>query len=353
MNQITFALILLALSALGQQPQIVNAKLQAASAAAGLAPAIQSAMGRITGPFWIGYIVPTSVKDNQSCCWQGWNGSGGKGCGLEGKGTFPAGTPGTSTSPVQLEGPTHVSILLRVEGGKVGKVGSYSLDCPLDAGGLPVVWFTGVRPGESVTFLSSLVGADSDQGRSKSDSPVFAIAMHSGAEADAALESFASQPRTERVRKSALFWLANSRGRRGFEVVSRTAKEDSIDRVREHAIFALTVSKDPGAIPAIIQIAKQDRSSHVRGQALFWLSQTASREAQRAITESVESDLDTEVKKKAVFAISQLPDDQGVPKLIELARNNTNPAVRKQAMFWLGQSKDQRAIRFFEEVLTR
>jgi HEAT repeat protein len=59
------------------------------------------------------------------------------------------------------------------------------------------------------------------------------------------------------------------------------------------------------------------------------------------------------VKKKAVFALSQLPKDEGVPLLIDQSRNNKNPAVRKQAMFWLGQSKDPRALKFFEEILTR
>jgi len=42
-----------------------------------------------------------------------------------------------------------------------------------------------------------------------------------------------------------------------------------------------------------------------------------------------------------------------VPKLMEVARNNRNPQVRKQAMFWLGESKDPRAVKFFEDILTR
>ncbi len=48
-----------------------------------------------------------------------------------------------------------------------------------------------------------------------------------------------------------------------------------------------------------------------------------------------------------------MPADEGVPKLIEIARTNRNPVVRKQAMFWLGQSKDPRAVKFFEDVLTK
>jgi len=39
--------------------------------------------------------------------------------------------------------------------------------------------------------------------------------------------------------------------------------------------------------------------------------------------------------------------------LIQVARTNKNPEVRKQAMFWLGQSKDPRAVKFFEDILTK
>ena len=67
----------------------------------------------------------------------------------------------------------------------------------------------------------------------------------------------------------------------------------------------------------------------------------------------MERDPETEVKKKAVFALTQLPEGEGVPALIQVARTNSNPAVRKQAMFWLGQSKDARALKFFEDVLTK
>jgi HEAT repeat protein len=86
---------------------------------------------------------------------------------------------------------------------------------------------------------------------------------------------------------------------------------------------------------------------------LFWLAQKAGKEAMAVISGAIDNDPDTEVKKKAVFALSQLPKDEGVPRLMEVARNNRNPAVRKQAMFWLGESKDPRAVKFFEEILSR
>ena len=340
-------------AALAQQSPVSNASVQTLPVTGGLEAAIQSALSRGPAPMWIGYAVPAIPGENNSCCWS--NG-GSWGCGLDGQ--RATGTPArAANTPVKLEGPGYFAVLLRAENGAVTKVRGYSIDCPLDAGGLPFLWFTGVRPADSVAMLlkrGSAVDSAATGKKSGSDSHLHAIAMHQAPEADSALESLATAAGSaEEIRKKALFWLANSRGRRGYQVVAHAAREDASEKVREHAIFALTQSKEPEAIPAIIRIAKEDKSPRVRGQALFWMSQQASRDAAEAITESIENDPETEVKKKAVFALSQLPGGEGVPKLIDVARRNTNPAVRKQAMFWLGQSKDPRALQFLEEVLTR
>lgn len=333
--RLVFGLGLSVLAALGQQPVITNAKLQQVAATGGLDNAIRTAIQKEAGPFWIGYAVPAVSGEHQSCCWN----QDGRGCGLERDRVVPPPTSG----PVLLEGSAHVAVLLRVDQGEAGKIRAYTLDCPLDAGGLSFVWLTGVSPSESVAWLSG----------NGTDSAVSAIAMHAGKAADDALTSFALSGTTEKIRKSALFWLGNSRGRAGYEVVNRVARTDTNDKIREHAIFALSQSRQPEALSAILAIAKEDKSPRVRGQALFWLSQKASRQASAAITSAIEQDPDTEVKKKAVFALTQMSPEEGVPMLIRVARNNANPAVRKQAMFWLGQSKDPRAIRFFEEILTK
>ncbi|HZO54079.1 MAG TPA: HEAT repeat domain-containing protein [Bryobacteraceae bacterium] len=343
-----FSLLITTAALLAQQPPVSNAKLETARAAEGLEQAVRAATAKQSGPAWIGYAIPRIPSDGNSCCWNNNN----YGCGLEGQrtstGTAPAG-------PVKLEGPTHENVLLRVEGGTIGKIRSFSMDCPLDAGGLPFHWLTDVNAAQSVAFLSGYVVAG--QGvREKdrmTDGALHAIAQHAGADAAKALERFASSGANENIRKKSLFWLANSRGAEGYRVVERALREDPSEKVREHAIFCLTQSKEAGAIPAIVRAAKEDASVKVRGQALFWLAQRASAQAQKAISEAIQNDPNTEVKKKAVFALTQLPKDEGTPLLIQVARTNTNPAVRKQAMFWLGQSKDPRALKFFEEVLAR
>ena len=274
-------------------PHLANARVETRSAAGGLEPAFRSAVAAARAPAWIGYEVPTEGR-HQMCCWDSTDsvGLGCPGCRLEGRGGFTVSgdRDHRSDRTLSLEGDETILVLFRAEQGRLERIRSYSAGCALDAGGLPVVWLTDVRPVESVKLLRSLVasGASGEKG-----------------------------------------------GR----------------RVEEPALAALAFHADPSALEALIGLARQDASGHVRGQALFWLAQRAGSKVAGVITRAIEDDPETDVKKRAVFALSQLPHDEGVPLLIDTARKNRNPAVRKQAMFWLGQSNDPRALAFFEEVL--
>ena len=106
---------------------------------------------------------------------------------------------------------------------------SYSSGCALDAGGLPVVWLTDVRPAASVKLLRSLVA-------------------------------------------------------------SGTSEEKGDRRVEEPALAALAFHADPSALEALIGLARQDASAHVRGQALFWLAQRAGSKVAGVITRAIEDD---------------------------------------------------------------
>lgn len=327
MKPLRLSLILIALAACAQQPRITNAKLETRAAAGALDKEIRS----VAGPAWVGYSVPAVSGHHDSNC----------ACDLEGG--------RTESRSVNLES-RDVAILFRVEGNAVGKIRTTSVDCELNAGGLPFLWLTGVRPSDSVQYLASF--ATSAENR-LAESAVTAIALHADAEADRVLEQFIAVSRPERLREKTAFWLGAARGKRGYELLRRMLKDDPSQHVRDKVVFALYVSKEPEAADALIAAARSDSSSHVRGQALFWLAQKAGKKAQEAITNAIENDPETDVKRRAVFALSQLPHSDGVPLLIQVARTNRNPAVRKQAMFWLGQSNDPRALEFFEEVLKR
>jgi hypothetical protein len=341
-----------------QEPRFVNAQLQSRPVAGGLAKTFQSLMAGQDEPAWIAYAVPivdgnyhigsSSPEDSHlpqslrrgHCKLEG----GDEGMNFQ-----------TDSSADRREKSQYLLVLYRVAGKSVGKIRVVTEDCEMDAGGRIVYWLTGVSAAESVAWLTTFVDGTSDSTQTRSrreDAAITAIAFHAGAEADRALQSFVDPKRPEEMRKNTAFWLGSARGQKGYEILRLLVRHDPSDKVREQCIFALHISKVPEAIGTIIDIGRHDPSPHLREQALFWLSQEAGEKAASAIADAIENDPETAVKKKAVFALSQLPKDEGVPKLIQVARSNHNREVRKDAMFWLGQSNDQRALTFFEEVLT-
>ena len=346
------------------EPRIVNARMEKRAATGGLAAELRAFAAAQAEPGWIGYAVAALPDHGESCCWDSWDSGGPHGCGrctLESdKGSVVAGRrpgpKGEAGGTVHLEGSGALIVMLRAVDHRIEKVREFSEDCEIDAGGVRVVWLTGVTGAESVVALAPLVtGADFEthDGRKVAEGALAAIAMHADPAAERALASFTEPGRAEKLRSQAAFWLGNSRGDAGLAVLEKLAKSDPSEHVRSQVSFAMSQNGSPRAIDDMIRMAHDDESGHVRGQAMFWLAQKAGKKAERAITDAIENDPDTATKKAAVFALTQMPADEGVPLLIQVAKTNKNPAVRKQAFFWLGQSKDPRALAFFEQVLSR
>ncbi|MGO8789967.1 MAG: HEAT repeat domain-containing protein [Terriglobia bacterium] len=340
------ALLLGSLAANGEQLDIVHAKLDQASASAGLQAAIATATRSDAGPSWIGYEVP-AVADGEGSGHsnRGWN-------------SCSADLEEGSNHTTSFGGPNEPSsrrvlIFLRTHQQQIEKVRMFEGSCRVDADGMPVHWLADVRPAESVELLRTYVlrNYGNEENHSKG-AAVAAIASTDDPSADAAMQQFTSASSPVELRKESVFWLGAARGRKGYEMLRIIVKADPSDEVRDRAIFALSVSPAPEAVDTLIDEARNDSNSHLREQALFWLAHKAGVKAAGAITSAVENDPDTEVKKKAVFALTQLPPDQGVPMLIKVAETNRNPEVRKRAFFWLGQSHDPRAFAFITRVLT-
>jgi hypothetical protein len=337
--------------AVNAQPRLQNAKVENRAVAGPLDAAFRGIVNGQTSPAWIAYAVPQIPGDRTMCCFNSVNGIEWQGCSLEPNRANV--TFGPSGGTVHLEGAAEFYVFLRVEDKKVAKIRSFSIDCNIDAGGLPVYWLTGVNAAQSIALLESMVPAgDGREVRSMANAAMSAIAMTRDPAADGALDKLTAVSFPEETRRQAVFWLGNARGAHGFDSVMRVLRTDPSDRVREHAVFALTQSKEPGAIPAVVGMAHDDSNPRVRGQALFWLAQTASRQiSESAIRQAIDQDPETQVKRKAVQSLMQMKNGDGVPLLIEIAKTNKNAVVRKEAMSQLGNSKDPRAIKFFEDVL--
>jgi len=209
------------LLALALSQNILNGRLDRQAAASGLEGVFNRLVGAQTDAAWIGYTVPTVQNGNQRlCCNDGtWISDGivivnGRvaTCGLEPGDRSAAAAqrqPATTQSPVRLEGPDSMMVLFRIEAKEVQKIRIFSPDCELDAGGRPVHWLDNVNTAESIKLLSSLASAN--------------------------------------------------------------------DRVRSNAITALALHREDAAVPELLKLARQDANGRVRGDALFWLAQTAGR----------------------------------------------------------------------------
>jgi HEAT repeat protein len=300
-------------------PQVENAQVQSHTSQGSLKAQL-AAFG--SGPYWAAWQEPIIPGRHGDMC-----------------------NDHQTAAPIRLEGPTALLVLVRIENAQVDQLRMASPDCRFDGGGLAFHWITGVPAGESVAWLKSQVSERNP------DRALPVLALHAGPAATAALDELTAPAQPERVREKAAFWLGNSRGAQGVDVLKRMLANDPSPKVREQVVFALSQSKEASALAALIAEAKTDKTPAVRSKALFWLAQKAGKQAEDAIQNAVVSDPERSVKEQAVFALKQLPEDRGVPLLIEVAKNNPDPAVRKKAMFWLGESRDPRALEFFEKVL--
>jgi hypothetical protein len=338
---LSFFLVAITASA---QPKVDEARFETVSAAGGLSEAVRQA-GQGSQPVWVSWSVPVIEGHGYSCCWsRDWKRSS---CQLEAKNQ----SWGSSDDDPRQD--PYLNVLVRLDDGKVERIRSVSASCPLNAGGRRFVWLEGVKPEESVRFLTEVArSAPGSKGNDLDEEALDSLAFHRNSAALDALTDFATSDRYRRdLREHALFWLGQNRGREGYEVITRVLREDKDDELREHATFALSESPVPEAGEVLVKTARTDRTPDVRSQAMFWLAQIDHPQATATILEAIATDADEDVREQGVFALSQLPKGKGVPLLIRLGRESKDREVRKQALFWLAESDDPEAMKFLEKML--
>jgi HEAT repeat protein len=240
-----------------------------------------------------------------------------------------------------------LTLYLRVEQGHIGRVHALGSSCPVRTAGA-VRWIDSVDPASSVAMLSSLV--DRNETGDPDDHGLAALAYHADAAATRSLAVHAERSHRSKEREQALFWLGQTRGVEGADIIEHYATTDADPQLREHAIFALSQSKAPDAYAHILAIAHKDPSEHVRSQAYFWLAQMDDERARDDIIAALRSESSNEVRDGVVFALSQL-EDGADEALIAVLRGDFPRAVKKQALFWLGQSGSPGAMAYFDEAL--
>ncbi|MFL6447028.1 MAG: HEAT repeat domain-containing protein [Bryobacteraceae bacterium] len=246
----------------GSQPVVTHAAFESRAFSGNLPDAIRSGSAH-----WFGYAVKATPRGGGGCCWA--NGTG-YGCGLEGR-SSTANDAHTKPNPIELEGPSEIGVFFRFENGTVGKVQVYSLQCPLDAGGLPFTWLTGVPTDASLRYLETLLSSSNPH---VADGATLAISRHAGNPAVPLLVNLAKSAPSSHVRSQALFWLADRAGQQATAAITDAIQNDPDNKVKRQAVFALSRLPNDEGIPKLIELAQTQKNPEVRKQAFFWLGQS-------------------------------------------------------------------------------
>jgi hypothetical protein len=300
---------------------------------------------RVTGSDGlVAYRVPMVDGVEGPCCYTiHGNAATRRGCNLDGRGLSVV-TDDDDRKAVLYD---TLTVYLRVENGLISRVRALAASCPVQTAST-VRWIDSVDPASSIAMLSSLV--DRNSTGDPDDHGLEALAYHAGAAATRSLALHAERSHLTEEREQALFWLGQTRGVEGADVIEHYATTDADPKLREQAIFALSQSKAPDAYTHILAIAHKDPAEHVRGQAYIWLAQMGDTRAKDDIIAALKSDPSEEVREEAVFALSQL-EDNADEALISVLRGYFPRAVKKQALFWLGQSGSAEAMAYFDDAL--
>lgn len=182
---------------------------------------------------------------------------------------------------------------------------------------------------------------------------MFAMALHRNPDAGKRLYSLARKVDGD-LSEEAIFWLGESRGQQGFELLKKLLAELPRSERRREINFALSQNNTSEAAELLFEISKSDPDPEQRGEAMFWLAQAYPQRAKGWLLEVMDSETDEHVLEQAVFAVSQLPEGMGDQVLLDLAQNGQAPrAVRRQAIFWLAQSDNDSSVAALTELLTR
>jgi hypothetical protein len=250
--QTAILVMLLALPAAAQPPQLTNAQVQVQSAGGDLARVFEEGRAGLAGPAWIGYAVPIVRGDRFLCDWNG------------GRSTH-------ANTTVKLEGGDTLHVLYRIEQGAVLRIRIFSEGCGIDAGGRPVLWLTDVRPAQSVALLAQFTR---DAVRRVADDALAAMSMHADPASDAALLTAAREGSAPHLRGQALFWVAQRAGDRAIPAITEAIDRDPDTEVKKKAVFALSQLPANDGVPKLIEVAEHHSNPTVRRQAMFWLGQS-------------------------------------------------------------------------------
>ncbi len=248
-----------------QTPRLSNGRIES-HVTTNIARDLAALAATLTEPMWIGYAQPLIDGDHQMCDY--WNNGN---------------RYSQSTDPIRLEPADFFFVMFRIEAKQITRIRTYSENCPLDAGGNAVHWFTNVAVSDSVSYMKTFMAPTA--ARKMNESAVTVLALTEGDQPLTELLSIARDGSTASVKGNALFWLAQRASAKAVGTITAAIENDPDTEVKKKAVFALSqLPKDEG-VPLLIQQARNNKNPAVRKQAMFWLGQSRDPRALRFFEE--------------------------------------------------------------------
>lgn len=346
--------IALSLGAAPQQAQVRNAQIEERDVSIERAVA---SIGTSAEAVWVGWRVPM-VSGLRDLCGIWSDGvTSVRGATLE-DGTRPVAPtiPTGAGGVTNLEAGTSLVVWLRVLDAQVERLRVVSDDCPVDAGGRPVIWLRSVPAGDSARYLGAFLALPtppSDHHRRLAASAVMAIALHADPTAETMIDGLLTPTTDAALRRSAADWLARAGGARGFSRLTAIVRSDTDIGVRRAAAAAMVQTRQPDTLTTLWRMAETDTDDEIRAGALAGYAELAPEAELARVTTRLTNEPSQAVRQRAVRGLARRPATSGVPALVALARTSTDAAVRTEAVRALSRSSDPTAIAYLTEVLNK
>jgi len=251
----------------------------------------------------------------------------------------------------------NIALLFRFRdrsGGRYGfkEIKISHLDHPVEMDNLPLYWLGEAHRDQSVEFIITCFKNIKTNLAELREDIVMAAGIH-GPHAGVFrfLEDVLNGSFSGKVRKSAVFWIAQQQDPAAVKVLLRTLLLDPSEDVKEHAVFALSLVHCKEADDTLIQLASRGKNKSLRKKAIFWLGQKAVKKTGKILEGLIRDEKDIDIQSAAVFALSQQAGS--APKLAKIAKTHPRLAVRKKAIFWLSQSDDPIGLKTILEILEK
>lgn len=243
-----------------------------------------------------------------------------------------------------------LAILFRLDrnGRSIERIEVSNLELYFDLHGLPLIWLGKVEPEESLNWIAPMYKTLSDEKRKRE--MICAIGAHKTPEIIAFLQPMLLESSAQ-LRAQAAFWIGNLDDERALNALKHFLPSEQSEQVLDDGMAGLNESESPAATQALSDWAERSDNLKLRKKAIFWLAQKAARNVQEKIKNIAFNDKDTEVEKAAVVALAEMEEGAGITQLIEIAKSHPNPEIRKTAIIFLGESGDPRARQILLDII--